>query len=65
MMATKNKILPTKTFGEQVDEELDKRGSTRRWLMSQLKDLGFEMFLLFDSIAFQVIDYLRTKKISL
>jgi len=30
------------TFGELVDKELEKRGSTRRWLMAQLIPHGIK-----------------------
>ena len=42
-MANKKNEIPVATFGELVDQELDKRGSTRRWLMAQLKEIGLEL----------------------
>ena len=31
------------TFGQKVDAELKKRGSTRRWLMGELKAVGLDL----------------------
>lgn len=42
-MAVNNKKLSKKTFGELVDDELEKRGSSRRWLMLQLNKIGLEL----------------------
>lgn len=42
-MANNTKKKPAITFGVFVDNELEKRGSTRRWLMAQLIQHGITL----------------------